>query len=226
MSIPTDFKLPATLIGICGPSGVGKSTALRNLPQDISRIFDIERKGMPFKVTNPEFVIPVADWNDFQVKIRKVESDPAIRIVGIDSATALFEYNQVQCEKDYKGFEIWKVYNDNIASTLSRLKSKGKTVIITSLEEIVQIQGLDGQNTTRRRMFVQGKEWANKGIESECLAVWTAFAKRSADKSTIEYMLATQTDGVTLAKTPPFWGLGAQVPNDVWAALQTISKNL
>lgn len=222
----SDLKLPATLIGITGPSGVGKSTSLRNLPQDITRIFDVERKGMPFKVTNPALVVPVPDWPSFLGLLLKAEADPLVKIIVIDSITALFEANQVQCEKDYKGFEIWKVYNDNIAMTLSRLKAKGKTVIITSLEEIVQIQGLDGNPTTRRRMFVQGKEWANKGIESECLAVWTAFAKRSADKSTIEYCFATQTDGVTLSKTPRFWELPAVMPNDVWAALQLIAKNL
>lgn len=222
----SDFKLPATLIGITGPSGTGKSTSLRNLPLDITRIFDIECKGMPFKLSRPESVIPIRDWPSFMSALLKVEVDPSVKIVAVDSITALFEYNQVMCEKDYKGFDIWKNYNDNIAMILNRLKAKGKTVIITSLEEIVQIQGLDGNPTTRRRMFVQGKEWANKGIESECLAVWTAFAKRSADKSSIEYHLATQTDGITLAKTPPFWGLGPSMPNDVWAMLQTISRNL
>jgi hypothetical protein len=220
------MNYPATLIGIVGPSGTGKSTALRNLPQDITRIVDAERKGMPFKVTSPALVTPSDSREKLLVEIRKAAKDPAIKIIAIDSITAAIDQLQVWCEKTYKGFDIWKNYNDGIQDLFNELKATKKTVIFTSLEEVVQIQGLDGSITTRRRSFVQGKEWANKGIESECIAVWTSFAKKSKETGKIEYFLGTQTDGVTLAKTPPFWGVGDVIPNDVNLALQTIMQNV
>lgn len=216
---------PKTLIGITGPSGTGKSTSLRNLDPKITRILDVERKGLPFK-TPPGFVVPVDTFDKLKVEIDKAKRDPAIQILVVDSITAAVEAIQVDCERNFKGFDIWKHYNDRIGELLISLKNSGKCCIITSLEEIVQIQGLDGGLTTRRRMFVQGKEWANKGIESECLAVWTSFAKRNKETQKMDYMFATQTDGVTLAKTPPFWGLAESMPNDVAAAIALAGKAL
>jgi hypothetical protein len=219
-------KLPLALILIVGPSGTGKSTALRNLPQDITRIIDAERKGMPFRVTNPNTVVPSNTRDTLLSEIRKAARDPLVQIIGIDSVTAAIDQLQVHCEKTYKGFDIWKNYNDGIQDLFMELKATKKTIVMTSLEEVVQIQGLDGGITTRRRAFVQGKEWANKGIESECISVWSSFAKRDKQSGKIEYFLGTQTDGVTLGKTPPFWNLPETMPNDVWAALQLAGKNI
>ncbi|NBW21983.1 MAG: hypothetical protein EBR82_79925, partial [Caulobacteraceae bacterium] len=133
---------------------------------------------MPFRVTNPAAVISSDNRDKLLVEIRKAAKDPAVKIIALDSVTAGIDQLQVYCEKMYKGFDIWKNYNDGIQDLFNELKATRKIGIITSLEEIVQIQGLDGGITTRRRAFVQGKEWANKGIESECIAVWTSFAKR------------------------------------------------
>lgn len=225
-SVEPAVKIPASIILLVGPSGTGKSTALRNLPQDITKIVDAERKGMPFRVVNPAAVVPSDTRDTLLAEIRKAAKDPAIKIIAIDSVTAAIDQLQAYCEKMYKGFDIWKNYNDGIQDLFMELKATKKTVILTSLEEVVQIQGLDGGITTRRRAFVQGKEWANKGIESECISVWTSFAKRDKQSGKIEYFLGTQTDGVTLAKTPPFWGLPESMPNDVWAALQLAGKNI
>lgn len=218
------MSYPTTLIGITGPSGTGKSTSLRNLKD--ARVLDVERKGMPFAPPAGASIVPVSDWATLQVELGKAEKDPAVKVIVLDSITAAVDMLQSDCEAKYKGFDIWKYYNDAIGVLLSRLKRTNKCCIITSLEEIVQIQGLDGSLTTRRRMFIQGKEWANKGIESECLAVWTAFARRNTETKKIEYLFNTQTDGVTLAKTPPFWALPDTIPNDVGAALDLIAKNI
>lgn len=218
-------KLPHTLIAVVGPSGTGKSMCLRNLPQDRIIILDLERKGMPFKIKNPACLVQSTSWANLLVQLRNASKNPNIDIIVIDSITRAIELIQTHCEQQFKGFEIWKNYNDMIGDLLYELKSYNKTVILTSLEEIVQIQGMDGSLTTRRRMFVQGKEWANRGIESECLAVWTCFARRDKESGKIAYMFASQTDGVTLAKTPPFWNLPEFMPNDISVAVATIIKN-
>ncbi len=42
----------------------------------------------------------------------------------------------------------------------------------------------------------------------------------------MDYFFATQTDGITRAKSPMFWKLPAAMPNNVKLALDTIAKNL
>jgi hypothetical protein len=79
-------------------------------------------------------------------------------------------------------------------------------------------------------MYVQGG-WGKLGLESECIAVWFSGARPEIDaqgKSTgrMAYYLTTQTNGGTTAKTPMFWDLALQEPNDVNAILEKISKNI
>lgn len=216
---------PRTLIAIVGPSGSGKSTSLRNLDPASTAIADVERKGMPFRTT-----LAPATFNlirDFKTWFAAQVKNPAIHIIVIDSMTALIDMLQTECEASYKGFDIWKYYNDGIAELCRLFKTSGKCVVITALDEIVQMPDLSGNMVTQRRIYVQGKEWANKGIESECLAVWTSHAKKAAKDSTeMTYLFATQTDGMTKAKTPQFWGLNNPEPNDLKAILTKASSNL
>jgi hypothetical protein len=213
---------PRTLIAVVGPSGTGKSTSLRNLPLDKTAIADCERKGMPFRTAqalfSPNRVQEFRDWFSKQIK------SPDIQIIVIDSMTALVDMLQTECEASYKGFDIWKYYNDGIGDLCRLFKTSGKCVVITALDEIVQMPDTMGNMTTQRRIYVQGKEWANKGIESECLAVWYSHGKRSKETGKIEYLFGTQTDGITKAKTPQFWGLNDPEPNDLHAVLLKAAK--
>ncbi len=210
---PTKPQWPKTLIALVGPSGSGKSTSFRNVDPARTVIFDTERKGMPFRVRDDKLVVPIDSYDKLTVALNNIKKDPTKDLVVIDSITAAIDQMQVKYEQIYKGFDIWKNYNDGIQTLCTNLKALDKTVIITGLEEIVPIQGLDGSMTTRRRLYVQGKEWANKGIESECLAVWSVYAKKEKGSDTIQYFFATQTDGVTTAKTPIFWGLPNPMEN-------------
>lgn len=218
------ISYPATLIAIVGPSGSGKSTSLRNLPPESTAIADCERKGMPFRTKqtlfSPNTVQNFKDWFTKQVK------DPAIKIIVVDSMTALVDMSQSECEISYKGFDIWKHYNDSIGDLCRIFKTSGKCVVITALDEIVQMPDLAGNMVTQRRIYVQGKEWANKGIESECLAVWYSHGKKPKTGGAIEYLFGTQTDGITKSKTPQFWGLSDPEPNDLHAVLMKAAKNI
>ena len=213
---------PRTLIAVVGPSGTGKSTSLRNLPPEASAIADCERKGMPFRTKHelfaPNTVRDFKDWFARQVK------NPAINVIVIDSMTALIDLLQTECEASYKGFDIWKYYNDGIGELCRLFKTSGKCVVITALDEIVQMPDTMGNMTTQRRIYVQGKEWANKGIESECLAVWYSHGKKRKEDGRIDYLFGTQTDGITKSKTPQFWGLNDPEPNDLHAVLLKAGK--
>lgn len=215
---------PRTLIAIVGPSGSGKSTSLRNMPLATTAFCDAERKGMPFRTTaelhKPDTIRGFKDWFNKQVK------NPEIHAIVIDSMTALVDMLQTECEASYKGFDIWKYYNDGIGELCRLFKTSGKCVVITALDEIVQMPDLAGNMVTQRRIYVQGKEWANKGIESECLAVWYSHGRRAKDSGSVDYLFGTQTDGTTKAKSPQFWELNNPEPNDLFAILSKAGKNL
>lgn len=218
---------PPCVIGIVGPSGSGKSTSLRGLDLATTRIADIEGKGMPFKVVDSSNVFTPTTIDQFRAWFNKQASDKITNLIVIDSATSLIDMLQAECEMSYKGYDIWKYYNDGIGSLWSLFKRSKKCVVFTSLDEIVQMPTTEGTIATQRRCFVQGKEWANKGLESECIAVWTAFGKRKAGGAEgVDYFFNTQTDGITKAKTPMFWKLPYQMGNNVKTILDLVEKNL
>ena len=112
---------PRTLIALVGPSGCGKSTSFRNVDPARTVIFDAERKGMPFRVRTEGLVIPIDSYDKLTVELNKVKKDPSKDLVVIDSITAAIDQLQVKCEMMYKGFDIWKNYNDGIQTLCTNL---------------------------------------------------------------------------------------------------------
>lgn len=215
------------LIAIVGPSGTGKSMAFAAMPQDQTIFLDVEQKGLPFAWKNAATFKQPKNWAAFMADLQTALKSPAKYIV-IDSITTTLSLLLDNCKvvkAGADGFAVWAMYNEQIGALLRLIKTGGKICVFTSLEEIVQIQGLDGSLTTRRRAYVDGKVWANKGLESECLAVWSTLPRIDTKTQSVVYQLATQTNGVHLAKTPPMWGLAQLIPNDVYGALQTAEKN-
>lgn len=137
-------KWPKTLIALVGPSGSGKSTSFRNVDPARTVIFDAERKGMPFRVRDDKLVTPIDSYDKLTLELNKVKKDPTKDLVIIDSITAAIDQLQVKCEQMYKGFDIWKNYNDGIQTLCTNLKALDKTVIITGLEEIVPFRASTG----------------------------------------------------------------------------------
>lgn len=227
---PEPKRYPATLIALVGISGSGKSTALRNLPWDKTALIDIERKGMPFRLKDATHFYQPKTLDEYYAALLKIEKDPTMQIVVIDSFSKLAQFWEVYSTSKAEGYQIWKMYANLIREGFIRLKNMGKCVIITGHEERESMQGLGGNEIPLRRMYVQGG-WGKIGLESECIAVWFSGAKPEVDAAgkptgKMFYYLNTQTTGGTTAKTPMFWGLQPQEPNDVNAMLETIMKNL
>ena len=78
-------KWPRTLIALVGPSGSGKSTSFRNVDPARTVIFDIERKGMPFRVRDAGLVQSIDSYDKLTVALNKLKSDASKDLVCIRS---------------------------------------------------------------------------------------------------------------------------------------------
>ena len=79
------------LVAVVGPSGFGKSTSLRNLPQQTTRILDLERKGLPFPPSNFN-VTPIGNVAELDAALLKLLPDRSVTHIVVDSFTMYIVY--------------------------------------------------------------------------------------------------------------------------------------
>lgn len=195
-------------IAIVGPSGTGKSYALRNLDPASTVIFCPERKALPFKTKFQHLVFPDPNsgngyHNDSMSTITKAFESPKIKTVVIDSATKHFELLLKKSDEIHKGYDVYKWYNKQIYLFLELLKTvPDKYVFILAIDEIVEVLGSAGSKLySMRRIKVGGKEWEGSVEKEFTIVLYTDF--RLNDKGESQYRLRTNTDGVCSAKSPP-----------------------
>jgi len=155
-------------IFICGASGTGKSSSLRNLNPERTAILNVEQKALPFKGAH-KFIQNVAidSLKKFeQVFDAALKSDKCDYII-IESFTALTETIYRDFSKIYKGFDLWGEYNKEIDRILHKSKTSKKYVIYLGIDEFVddEVEGV-----SERYIKVQGKQW-RKSIEKEFVIV-------------------------------------------------------
>jgi hypothetical protein len=205
---------------IVGPSGSGKSSCLRNLPSEETYILDLERKGMPFKTKFPH-LHAVEKLSDLTAKLAEARDNPKIKFIVIDSFTKFCENQLMYCRAAYKGYDIYTNYNAAIRRTIDLLKHEQKIMIVTAIDEFVDIQSPEGSKATARRVAVSGKEWEGK-VEKEFLAVFFTDVRKNPQTNNFEYKLLTNTDGICSAKTPMDMFKDRLIPNDLNTVVQAI----
>lgn len=193
---------------ICGRSGSGKSTSLRNLDPKKTIILNIERKQLPFKNAKEfEMNVPVATLDKYhELFDQAIQSDKADTIV-IESFTGLTEVIYREARNRYKGYDLWDFYNREIDRALHKSKDADKNVIFTAIDDI--LEGESG--ISERCVKVDGKVWRKK-VEKEFLIVLYTEIERTDDG--LQYVFVTNTDGYNSAKSPMDM-LKHKEPNDV-----------
>ena len=210
------------IIGIVGASGSGKSTSLRNLPTDKTRIIDLERKGLPFPNADDFNITSCANIKDFDAALDVALKDDKCEVIVIESFTKYVEVLIAFAQASFKGFDVWSFYNRNIRMMLDKVKNDRAVVIFTAVDEIVQIAQPSGDTYNVRRVKVQGKQ--HEGcIEKEFLMVLFTEAKRGKDGK-VEYVFQTNSDGITSAKTPMSMFNDLYIPNDVNEVINTAKQ--
>ena len=210
------------IIGIVGASGSGKSTSLRNLPTDKTRIIDLERKGLPFPNADDFNITSCANIKDFDAALDAALKDDKCEVIVIESFTKYVEVLIAFAQASFKGFDVWSFYNRNIRMMLDKVKNDRPVVFFTAVDEIVQIAQPSGDTYNVRRVKVQGKQ--HEGcIEKEFLMVLFTEAKRGKDGK-VEYVFQTNSDGITSAKTPMRMFNDRYIPNDVNEVINTAKQ--
>lgn len=208
-------------IFICGTSGSGKTTSLRNLPPENTFIINVERKVLPFK-GGSRFMqnVHVKSIQEYQTAWRQAITSGAETII-IDSFTSLDEIILKLCREIYKGYDIYSNHNKMVRELIASSKDvKDKFVVFLGIDELVQEVQPDGGNRSKRAIKVEGRELQGT-IEKEFAIVLFTDLIKSGDK--MQYMFATNTDGVHCAKTPMSMYNG-NIPNDLNIVLEHIKK--
>jgi energy-coupling factor transporter ATP-binding protein EcfA2 len=218
------MQLNKPLIAIVGPSGSGKSTSLRNLDPATTRIIDIERKGLPWRLT-PEWeqsIIQVDDPSGLKYNMEKVLGNSAkniapmagIKVLVIESFLKYCEVQMFYSRAANKNYDIFNDYNNAVGDLLDKAKNNKIIVIFTCTDEIVKIPQASGTEQGAKRIKIEGKKWEGC-IEKEFLLVLYTEAKINPTTKKMEYFFVTNTDGINSAKTPMWMELPQLIPNDI-----------
>ena len=192
---------------ICGKSGSGKSTSIRNLNPETTAIINVERKALPFKNADGFKSVNVSNMEMFNNVLDAAVANNSIDIIIIDSFTKLIEILYHECKELHSGYEIFNNYNNEIYDLLEKSKSNDKYIVFTGIEDDVA----DADGVTRKFVKVQGNVWKNS-IEKEFLIVLFTDNKKTEDG--IEYRFRTNTSGENSAKSPMDM-FELHIPNDL-----------
>lgn len=212
------------MIGVVGASGTGKSSSLRTLPKERTRIFNIEQKFLPFK-SALEFGINdkwLKTSVEFDAELNKAANDNSYDILVVESATAYSDSLLTLAKSIKTGWDIYNFYAEKMISTLDKLKAlENKWVVFLSIDDLVSLDNPNGTKTYKRRMAVNGKQLETKSIDKEFTLVLFTDIIQSVDKTKFsDYKFLTTSDGTTTAKTPQGMFSTVHIDNDVFKVIQ------
>lgn len=194
-------------IFICGASGTGKSTALRNLNPERTIILNVEQKQLPFKAASKfkrqAMVATLESFNKFfNENINKEDVD----VLVIESFTSLCELIMLKAKKIHTGWDIRNYYNEEVFKIILASKNTNKYVVFTGIDETVD----NSDGVSFYQVKVSGKEL--KGIEKEF--VITLFTVPRIEDGKLQYEFVTKGDPTRSAKSPMEM-LPDRMPNDL-----------
>lgn len=236
----TDILQP--IIGVCGPSGSGKSSSLANLPQG-TVIFDFERKGFPFKHKEGHFeVIPIGEkmlsadgkmsnnaFNTFRSKFFEVINRPtAPKVIVLEGFLKLTVFVQNFALATYKNFDVYNYFAKWVGDVMEFVKNEKSIVIITGINEIAEVTETNDAGekvlAVRNCFAIEAGQKKRTKIEQDLLLVLHLQVEIDKVKGN-RHVFVTQTDGLNTAKSPAWMGLPRTVPNDLAPIVRCILEN-
>lgn len=211
-------KLYKPNIFICGPTGSGKSSSLRNLEPEQTIIISTEQEPLPFDNAS-EFKkqVQVSNFKRFQKTFDKALKSDA-EIIVVDSFTSLAEFvykHAVEIGED--GFDLWGAYKQLLHDTLIKAKTVDKYVVFMGIDDVT----LDIEQRVIRTVSVQGS-LKGKVSKEFVIVLWTKVLppdiKTDSDKP--RYVFVTNSDGTNQAKSPMKMFKNLHIDNDLNAVIQ------
>jgi len=192
----------ATKILIIGNSGTGKSTSMRNLPPDKTKIIRVVKKRLPFKETG----MAIADSSDY-FTIQNILQNSTEPIIVIDDVQYLLatEFMSRATEKGYDKFTLLAQNFWKLLIAIDALPDHKTVYLLSHLEN-------DGE---REKFKTIGKLLDEKiTIEGLFTIVLKTEVKNGAPESE-KYFFATQNNGKDTVKSPIGLFAEGSIPNDL-----------
>ena len=208
----------ATVIGIMGESGSGKTTSLRNLDPSTTYIIDADGKGLSWRGWMRDFneanknYVRTDDQNKIMAYLASINSGaPHIKVVVIDTINGVMVADEGRRRKE-KGYDKWSDLAWAVWDIINyALDMRDDMTIVLTAH--VQTDS-DDNGRVHSRIKTSGRKLDKMQIETKLQAL--LFAKRDGDG---EYVFEVHANNST-AKTPAGLYDTETVPND---ALQVIN---
>ena len=197
-------------------SGKGKTFSFRDVDPATFGFINIENKPLPFKNQFKYHSKPESRVDAYN-KIVEYAKNPEVTAIGIDSFSAYTDMVMAEARLNYKGYDIFNFYNEQIAKFFDLIKRIKKEVVLTAHYEILGMEG-----AMEKRVKVKGKEWEGV-VEKEFTIVLYGDNKFKEDGQP-EYFFRTVEEG-TSAKCPPDIFKGKmKIDNNVKMILDSIHE--
>lgn len=190
-------------------SGKGKTYSFRNMNPETTGFVNVEDKPLPFK-NKFKHHTRCANALATRNSIKEYVDDPEITCIVIDSLNAYLDMVLTNAKATKKGYDVWNMYNDEVAKLFNFIKSIKKEVFITSHYEWIQDEG----GAKERRVKTVGKQWEGM-VEKEFTIVLYTDRKTDTNTKKVDAWFDLALDNSS-AKCPPdiFGNDVFKIPND------------
>jgi len=206
-------------IFICGPSGTGKSTSMRNLPPERTVILNTEQKALPFrKGVEFKLNVPINSLQLFKTALTKAIENPNVDIIVIESFTSLIEMIYMKAKSLYDGFDVWDFYKNEIKKIMEMSKNTDKYIIFIGIDQFVE-----GDSGVEERFIAVDGSWKKK-VEKEFVIVIYSEAKEINDKQEYRFITNKQPGYNKISAKSPMEMLPPIMENDIHTILKEVDK--
>ena len=206
-------------IFICGPSGTGKSTSMRNLPPERTVILNTEQKALPFrKGVEFKLNVPINSLQLFKTALTKAIENPNVDIIVIESFTSLIETIYMKAKSLYDGFDVWDYYKNEIKKIMEMSKNTDKYIIFIGIDQFVE-----GDSGVEERFIAVDGSWQKK-VEKEFVIVVYSEAKEINDKQEYRFITNKQPGYNRISAKSPMEMLPPIMDNDIMGILNEVDK--
>lgn len=196
-------------IFICGASGTGKSTSLRNLNPERTIILNVEQKQLPFKGAGKfKRQAMISSLEQFEKFFNENINKEDIDVLVIESFTSLCELIMVKARKTQTGYDIFNWYNDKVWDIIQRSKAANNYVVFLGINQTEVLETGEAWNYIK----VDGQKL--KGTIEKEFVINLFTVMRPNEQGKIEHYFITHSDPTRSAKSPMEM-LPAQMPNDL-----------
>lgn len=212
--------LMATLIGVMGESGAGKTTGMRNLDPKTTFYFDCDGKGLSWRGWMRDFNEAAKNYKrtDDQKLIMSYLASinsgaPHIKVVVIDTLNGIMVADESRRRKE-KGYDKWSDLAWAIWDIINYALTMRDdiTVVVTAHVQTER----DDSGFSYSRIKTSGRKLNKMEIETKLQTL--LFAKRNDDG---EYVYEVHSNNST-AKTPPELYDTETIPNDMAKVINDI----